>query len=50
MVISGALATTEARGGSISAILYTADGLFGLLDDNDHQTEAPTLSDTPKGG
>jgi hypothetical protein len=49
LVVSDALASTEALQGSLTAVLYTRDGAFGLLSSTDDVTEAPALSDTPKG-
>jgi hypothetical protein len=48
IVVSGALATTEALQGGLSAVLYTVDGAFGLLSDANDVTESRTLSDIPK--
>lgn len=49
VVVSEALATTAALQGSLSAVLYTVDGAFGLLDNVEDATEARPLSDAPKG-
>jgi hypothetical protein len=48
MVVLDALGTTEALQGSLSAVLYTVDGAFSLLDATDEAIEPPVLSDTPK--
>ena len=50
IVLSGALGSTEAHAGVISATLYTDTGVFGLLGNYDEQSESGTISDTPKGG
>ena len=48
IVVSGALPSTEALQGSLTAVLYTVDGSFGLLGTGSNATEARTLTDTPK--
>jgi S-layer homology domain len=48
LITSGALASTEALQGSLSASLYTVNNSFGLLGAAEEATEARTLSDTPK--
>lgn len=50
IVVTQALGTTQAHSGMISATLYTANGVFGLLGDFDEQTEPGQVSDEPKGG
>ncbi len=49
VVTSGALNTTDALQGTLSAALYTEDGAFPLLGAIEEATEAPVLSDVPKG-
>jgi hypothetical protein len=49
LITSGALASTEALQGSLSAMLYTIDDSFGLLGAAEEATEARALTDTPKG-
>jgi hypothetical protein len=50
VVISQALASTEAFGGNITAVLYTADDTIGLLEEGSgEQVEMRPLSDSPKG-
>lgn len=45
LVISGANGSTAAYGGSITAVLYTDSGAFGLLDAQLREEEARPLSD-----
>lgn len=47
VVIADAEATTEAYSGVIQAVLYTGDGVFGLLE-ADEQIPSRQLSDAPK--
>ena len=50
VVITQALASTNAFGGNISAVLYTADDTVGLLEKGSgEQVEMRPLSDSPKG-
>jgi hypothetical protein len=49
LVVTQALASTEFRQGTLSAVLYTVDGSFGLLGTIDDAVEMTPLSDTPKG-
>lgn len=51
VVLTQALASTEAYAGSISAMLYSGSGVFGLLGEDERNIDAPReVSDTPKGG
>lgn len=47
VVMSQAQPSSQAYGGVIQAVLYTGDGVFGLLN-ADSQVPARTVSDTPK--
>jgi hypothetical protein len=47
VVITQAEATTQAYGGVIQAVLYTGDGVFGLLD-AEEQVRSREISDTPR--
>jgi hypothetical protein len=50
VVITQALASTNAYGGNISAVLYTADDAIGLHEESSGtQVEMRPLSDSPKG-
>lgn len=49
VVVVGALPTTQAYGGVIQAVLYTGDGVYGLLDASPQATNPRALSDTRKG-
>jgi len=51
VVLTGALSNTEAYAGSISAMLYAGNGVFGLLGEDERNIDAPReISDVPKGG